>query len=89
MTSGHERVWRSIADRLHIPFYGGAEMSAETKLYVTVFLQESGKRVIVYGDGMNDYYMLKQADESYLVRKQDGSISRSLSGRDLEEIHLV
>lgn len=89
LTSGHERIWRLIADQLSIPFYGGSEMSAETKFYVTTCLQESGKRVIAYGDGMNDYYMLKQADEGYLVTKQDGSISRSLNGRDLEGIHLV
>ena len=42
-----------------------------------------------YGDGMNDYYMLKQADEGFLVMKQDSSISRSLKGKDLEGLKLV
>ena len=34
-------------------------------------------------------FMLKQADESYLVLKADGSVSSSLSGRDLEGMVLV
>ena len=38
---------------------------------------------------MNDYFMLKQADVSYLVLKKDGSVSSSLSGRDLEGLVLV
>ena len=89
LTSGHERVWGFIAKELGIPYYYGTEMSAETKLYVTKKLQKSGKRVVAYGDGMNDYYMLKQADEGFLVTKQDSSISRSLKGKDLEGLKLV
>lgn len=89
LTSGHERVWGFIAKELGIPYYWGTEMSAETKLYVTKKLQEAGKRVVAYGDGMNDYYMLKQADEGFLVTKQDSSISRSLKGKDLEGLKLV
>ena len=64
-------------------------MSAETKLYITKILQNSGKKVVAYGDGMNDYYMLRQADESYLITKSDGSISRSLQGKCLEGMNLV
>ena len=89
LTSGHERVWGFIAKELGIPYYWGTEMSAETKLYVTKKLQEAGKRVVAYGDGMNDYYMLKQADEGFLVTKQDSSISRSLKGKNLEGLKLV
>lgn len=89
LTSGHERVWRFISGRLGIGFYYGTEMSAETKLYITKLLQDKGKKVIAYGDGMNDYYMLKQADRGYLVSKQDGTISRSLKGRDLEGLIIV
>ncbi len=88
-TSGHERVWEFISRKLGIPYYFGTEMSAETKLYVTKKLQEAGKRVVAYGDSMNDYYMLKQADEGFLVTKQDSSISRSLKGKDLEGLKLV
>lgn len=89
LTSGHEKVWRFIAHELGLPFYYGKEMSAETKLYITKMLQRAGKRVIAYGDGMNDYFMLKQADEGYLLRKQDGTLSRSLKGRDTEGLIIV
>lgn len=89
LTSGHERVWRYISKKLGILFYFGTEMSAETKLYVTKNLQKAGKRVIAYGDGMNDYYMIKQADEGFLVTKQDSTISRSLKEKDLEGLKLV
>ena len=89
LTSGHEKVWRFIAHELGIPFYYGKEMAAETKLYITKMLQCSGKRVIACGDGMNDYFMLKQADKGYLLRKQDGTLSRSLKGRDVEGLIIV
>lgn len=89
LTSGHEKIWRFIAQELGIPFYCGMEMSAETKLYITKLLQYAGKRVIAYGDGMNDYYMLKQADEGYLLTKQDGTLSRSLTGKNLEGLIIV
>ena len=64
-------------------------MSADAKFFITKFLQEAGKTVIAYGDSMNDYYMLKQANLGYLVMKSDGSISRSLSGKDLGGIEFV
>jgi hypothetical protein len=89
LTSGHERVWGFISKELGVPYYFGTEMSAETKLYITKKLQEAGKRVVAYGDGMNDYYMLKQADEGFLVTKKDSLISRSLKGKDLEGLKLV
>lgn len=89
LTSGHERVWRFISKELNIPYFQGVEMAAETKLFITKYIQKAGKKVIAYGDGMNDYYMLKQADKGYLVTKQDSSISRSLKGKDLEGLTLV
>lgn len=89
LTSGHKRVWHYISQQLGIPFYQGVEMAAETKMYITRILQHAGKRVIAYGDGMNDYYMLKQADTGYLVTKKDGTISRSLNDMDLEGISFV
>lgn len=64
-------------------------MAAETKLYITKFLQGAGKHVVAYGDGMNDYYMLKQADEGYLVGKEGGRVSRSLKGKELEGLIIV
>lgn len=64
-------------------------MSADTKFFIAKFLHEAGREVLAYGDSMNDYFMLKQADQGYLVSRQNGSISRSLDGRDLEGIRLV
>ena len=89
LTSGHEKIWQYIANSLDVSFFCGIEMSAETKLYITKHLQDAGKKVIAYGDGMNDYYMLKQADEGYLIAKKDGSISRSLKNCDLEGLTIV
>ena len=89
LTSGHERIWRFIAGELQIPFYGGREMAAETKFFIAKMLQRAGKRVIAYGDSMNDYYMLRQADVGYLVRRPDGSVSGSLRGKDMEGLIYV
>ena len=89
LTSGHERIWRFIAGELQIPFYGGREMAAETKFFIAKMLQRAGKRVIAYGDSMNDYFMLRQADCGYLVRRPDGSVSGSLRGKDMEGLIYV
>lgn len=89
LTSGHERVWSFISSYLDIPFYSGAEMAAETKFFITKMLQKAGKTINAYGDGMNDYYMLKQADKGYLVTKADGTVSKSLKGKDLGGIEFV
>ena len=64
-------------------------MCSDTKYFITKFLQDRGSKVIAFGDSMNDYYMLKQADDSYLVLKQDGSVSSSLNGKNLEGIVFV
>lgn len=89
LTSGNEKIWQTISDQIGVPAYFGKQMAAETKLYVVKLLQASGKSVIAYGDGMNDYYMMKQADHGYLITKPDGRISRSLKGRSLEGITIV
>ena len=83
LTSGHDNIWEVISSNLNIPFFGGNQMSAETKLFITKELQKHGKNVIAIGDGMNDYYMLKQADQGYLVKKDNGSVSRSLINVEL------
>lgn len=89
LTSGNETIWKYISHILDIPCFDGAEMSAETKLYITKHLQEAGYTVIAYGDGMNDYYMLKQADKGFLKTKPNGEVSRSLKGKDLEGLTFV
>lgn len=89
LTSGHERIWRYLSERLGIHCFCGPEMAAETKLFITQALQRAGKRVIAYGDSMNDYYMLMQADEGYLVARPDGRISKSLNGREIGGLKIV
>jgi hypothetical protein len=89
LTSGHEKIWRFISDYLHIPFFFGVQMSAEAKFFITKYLQEAGRTVTAFGDGMNDYYMMKQANVGYLVTKQDGTVSRSLKNQDLEGLIFV
>ena len=64
-------------------------MCSDTKYFITRFLQERGRKVVAFGDSMNDYFMLKQADVSYLITKMDGTVSSSLIQRNLEEFTLV
>ncbi len=89
LTSGHERIWKYIAKYIGVDLFYGAQMSADTKLFITKQLQLLGKRVVAYGDSMNDYFMLKQADEGYLIAKKDGTISRSLKGIDMGGLIIV
>lgn len=89
LTSGYFDIWKQISKKLNIPFFCGNCMSADTKYFITKILREHGKRVIAYGDGMNDYFMLREADRGYLILKPDGQISRSLRGKELEGITLV
>ncbi len=89
LTSGNMTVWNFISKQLGIPCFGGSQMSAETKFFIVKQLQLFGKEVIALGDGMNDYYMLKQANVGYLVKRPDGRISGSLINRNLEGILCV
>lgn len=89
LTSGHADIWQHLSAHLHIPYFCGAAMSADTKFFITKELQQHGKRVIAYGDSLNDYYMLKQADQGYLITKADGTVSRSLRDQDLEGLTIV
>ena len=89
LTAGYYGVWKVIANELKMPMYCGEQMSAETKYFIAKFLQEKGVRIIAYGDSMNDYYMLKQADEGYLIAKADGTLSRSLKYMKTEGMAVV
>lgn len=86
LTTGHYGTWKQIGDKHNMPVFHGAQMCSDTKYFITKFLQEKGATVTAFGDSMNDYYMLKQADMAYLVLKKDGTVSSSLKGRDLEGI---
>lgn len=89
LTTGHYGTWKQITDKYGIPFFYDRQMCSDTKYFIAKFLQERGCRVIAFGDSMNDYFMLKQADAAFLVLKNDGTVSSSLSGRDLEGFVLV
>lgn len=89
LTTGYCGIWKQISEKVGMTLYSGNQMAAETKYFVTKFLQKNNRRVKAYGDSMNDYYMLLQADESYLVTKENGEISRSLRNKQLEGIIIV
>ena len=89
LSSGDTTIWGHLADSFGYTVYAGDRMTAETKAFIARLLQQAGKYVIVYGDSMSDYFMLRQADEGYLVTRDDGSISRSLNGTELEDIRYV
>lgn len=89
LTTGHYGTWKQIADKHNMSFYYGPQMCSDTKYFITKFIQERGSKVSAFGDSMNDYYMLKQADSAFLVLKKDGTVSSSLRGRDLEGLVLV
>ena len=89
LSSGHCGIWERIARQVDMPYYGGNQMAADTKYFIVKMLQKAGIHVTAYGDGMNDYYMLKQADKAFLVLKQNGTVSSSLKGRNVEGITFV
>lgn len=89
LTTGHYDSWKQIAGKYSIPFFFGAQMCSDTKYFIIKFLQERGSKVVAFGDSMNDYFMLKQADVSYLITKKDGTVSSSLIQTNLEGLTLV
>lgn len=89
LTSGHYGIWKKIAEADKVSFFYGAQMCSDTKYFITKYLQEKGCKVLAFGDSMNDYYMLKKADNGYLVLKNDGSVSSSLEGKNLEGLIFV
>ncbi len=89
LTSGCLEAWGPLARGLGMDLYYGSQMAADTKYFIAKFLQEAGKRVLAFGDSMNDYFMLRQADKAYLALRPDGSVSKSLKNRDMEGIKYV
>ena len=88
LTSGQPDIWKNISEKIKRPVFFGNQMSADTKFFITKFLQKN-KKVRAFGDSMNDYFMLKRADEAFLIAKPTGALSSSLKNRDLEGIHIV
>ena len=64
-------------------------MSADAKFFITKYLRRAGKYITAYGDSINDFYMLKEADDGYLVVNPKGEKSKSLKDIDLGGIHIV
>ena len=88
LTSGQPDIWKNISEKIKRPVFFGNQMSADTKFFITKFLQKN-KKVRAFGDSMNDYFMLKRADEAFLIAKPTGELSSSLKNRNLEGIHIV
>ena len=88
LISGQPDIWENISEKIKRPVFFGNQMSADTKFFITKFLQKN-KKVRAFGDSMNDYFMLKRADEAFLIAKPTGELSSSLKNRDLEGIHIV
>lgn len=88
MSSGVPKLWDRLSDLLGLRnVIANTLISADTKYFVVKLLQFKGYRVIAYGDGKNDYYMLRQADKGYLYI---GSyLSCSLRDTDTSGISLI
>ena len=88
LTSGQPDIWKNISEKIKRPVFLGNQMSSDTKFFITKFLQRN-RKVRAFGDSMNDYFMLKRADEAFLIAKYTGDISSSLKNRNLEGIDIV
>lgn len=88
LTSGQPDIWKNISEKIKRPVFFGNQMSADTKFFIAKFLQKN-RKVRAFGDSMNDYFMLKRADEAFLIAKPTGEISSSLKNRNLEGIQIV
>ena len=63
LSSGIKMLWERLSERFALKnVIADTLISADTKYFVVKLLQEKGYTVTAYGDGRNDYYMLKQAD---------------------------
>lgn len=89
VTSGHPKLWEHLSRKLGFSCVSGAWVCADGKYFLTKFLQEAGLKVTSFGDSMNDFFMLKQADQGYLLQKEKGTVSRSLRTVSLEGLHYV
>ena len=88
LSSGIKMLWKQLSERFPLKnVIADTLISADTKYFVVKLLQEKGYTVTAYGDGRNDYYLLKQADKGYLYIGK--YLSRSLRDSDLSGISLV
>lgn len=88
LSSGIKMLWKHLSEQFTLKnVIADTLISADTKFFVVKLLQEKGYTVTTYGDGKNDYYMLKQADKGYLYIGK--YLSRSLRDSDLSGISLI
>lgn len=88
LSSGIKMLWKHLSEQFTLKnVIADTLISADTKFFVVKLLQEKGYTVTTYGDGKNDYYMLKQADNGYLYIGK--YLSRSLRDSDLSGISLI
>ncbi len=84
LTSGWLELWEIIGKNTMLDVFGGREMCADTKFFVSRFLKKAGLDVTAYGDSLNDYFMLIESDYGFLVKRSNGSFSSSLKNYNLE-----
>ncbi len=88
LSSGVDILWKRLSKLLGIKnIIADTLISADTKYFVIKLLQEQGYKITAYGDGKNDLYMLKKADNGFLFI---GSyLSRSLRESNTAGIKLI
>lgn len=87
VSSGPSEIWTKIADKYGLTAFTGNDISADTKYFLVKELHAAGKMVTAYGDGMSDYFMLREADLGILL--WNGRYSKSLQGRDLTSFYIM
>ena len=88
LSSGIKEIWERLSAHLGLKnVIADTMISADTKYFIVKQLQELGYKITAYGDGKNDLYMLKKADESYLCIGK--YLSRSLKYADTSGIKLL
>lgn len=88
LSSGITEIWNRLGIHLGLKnVIADTLISADTKYFTVKLLQEQGYIITAYGDGKNDLYMLKQADQGYLYIGT--YLSRSLMEADISGIGLL
>ena len=88
ISSGIGALWERLSEILGLKnVIANTQISADTKYFIVMLLQEDGYTVTAYGDSKSDLYMLKQADKAYLYIGE--RISRSLTESDTSGIKLI
>ena len=88
LSSGIRQLWEQLTEHFGLEnVIVNTLISADTKFFVIKLLQEKGYIITAYGDGMNDFYMLKQANFGYLYIGK--YLNRSLRDADISGIRML